>query len=197
MDLTFEPPDVARLPKIGRVADNCCMESTDDLGPELIVPSKRAQEAEQRAQQKTLRGLSARWGKEHAQRVDVLTKELLSVSTDAPADETMLLRTAATTSAVSEILGRAQLQLATRVEQLLDQPKLLVAVARSLKEVTAVQAASTRSFQELLEAAATMRAQRSIARAHAKKEKTWHEQVGGAAFDSSRRDSAGRHPAAN
>jgi hypothetical protein len=148
-----------------------------------------------KAQRQALRELSRRWGKEHRDRVDALTRELLAAAPDAPSDEVMLLRTAATTSAVSEVLSRAQLQLASRLEQFVDNPKLLLTLARALREVTAIQSASAKSFQQLLEAAGTMRAQRAIVRTH-KKNEVWHAQVGGA-LDSSRRDSSGRHPSSN
>ena len=172
------------------------MESTpEDLELDLIVSTKKEADAKQRAHRQALQALSSRWGDRHRKRVDALTKELGSDSPDAGADEQAIYRLAATCAAVCEQLGRAQLQLGERIERLVDEHKALLVVAKAMREVTSVQRSTLRSVQELLSAAATVRAQRKLVDSHAKR--TWHEDVGGASQPPPRRSPSARPEAAN
>lgn len=119
-----------------------------DLEPIIGEKAERMAAAKQKGQRAALHALSQRWGEQHAQRVTELSRELGTDSLDAGADERLIHRLAATSTAVSEMLGRAQLQLAERLERFVDDPKALLVVARSLREVTTTQAATMRSIQE-------------------------------------------------
>jgi hypothetical protein len=172
------------------------MESTpDERDLDPIVPPRRQADARQQSQRKAMQALSARWGEEHLKRIDELAKELSTGTPDAGADERLIHRLAATSTAVSEMLGRAQLQLAERLERFVDDPKALLIVAKSLREVTTTQSSTLRSVEELLAAAATVRAQRRLVDSHAKR--SWHEDVGGGSLPHTRRDPSTRHPASN
>ena len=139
--------------------------------------------------------LSERWGERHAARVRELTDELALTDPEALADERLVQRLAANSAAVSEILGRAQLQLAERLERFVDAPKSFLALARSLKEVTTTQNSTMRTVQELLSALSTVRTQRAVTARYTRGE-SWHEHVGGG-FLQARRDPANGHPTAN
>jgi hypothetical protein len=199
MDLMIAPAASARsarLPILGWLADNRRMECMpDELDFDPIVPPKREANPQQQSQRKALRALSARWGETHSKRVDELARELCTGSPDAGSDERLIHRLAATSTAVSEMLGRAQLQLAERLERFVDNPKALLIVAKSLREVTSTQSSTLRSVQELLSAAATVRAQRRMVDHHAKR--TWHEDIGGASLPPARRSPPARAETAN
>lgn len=157
--------------------------------------TKQAPSQGQRDQRKALHALSQRWGEKHAARVAELGRELGLGTSDIGADGRLVNQLAATSAAVAEMLGRAQLQLAERLERFVDDPKALLIVAKSLREVTTTQTSTLRSVQELLSAAATLRAQRRLVDSHAKR--TWHEDVGGGSFPQARRDPSTRSPASN
>jgi hypothetical protein len=166
-----------------------------DLEPMAGPVAERVAAAKQKVGRKALQHLSQRWGQKHAERVAELARELAAGSPDAGADERLIHRLAATSTAVSEMLGRAQLQLAERLERFVDDPKALLVVAKSLREVTTTQASTLRSLQELLTAAATVRSQRRLVDSHAKR--TWHEDIGGAHLPHDRRSPSTRAPASN
>jgi hypothetical protein len=171
------------------------LQPNPELEPVTGRDAERASAAKQTSQRKALHALSQRWGQKHADRVAELAQELGAGSPDAGADEQLIHRLAATSAAVSEILCRAQLQLAERLERFVDEPKALLIVARSLREVTTTQIATMRSVQELLSAAGTLRAQRRLVDQHARR--TWHEDVGGASHPHARRDPSTGAPASN
>lgn len=158
----------------------------DQGGKQHKVPPAKGHQA------KALRDLTQRWGQKHAKRTDEVARDLGS---SVAASEHLLHRLAATSTVVSEMLGRAQLQLAERLERFVDDPKALLVVAKSLREVTTTQSSTLRSVQELLSAAATVGAQRKLVDSHAKR--TWHEDVGGPSFPHARRDPSTRAPASN
>jgi hypothetical protein len=166
-----------------------------DLEPVTGPEAERAAAAKQKSQRKAIHELSQRWGQKHAERVDALARELGAGSPDAGADEKIVQRLAASSTAVAEVLHRAQLQLAERLERFFDDPKNFLMLAKSLQALTTTQSSTMRSVQELLSAAATVRAQRKIVDSHAKR--PWHEDVGGAPLPHARRDLSTRHPASN
>lgn len=142
-----------------------------------------------------LRRTGDRWGVEHAARVAALTEDLVDGIQDATPPEQTLLKLAAGTTAVAESLQRSQLQLAERLERLVDAPQLLVAVAKGMAETTRIHGATTRNASELLQAAGTLRAQRRLV--DQRERKSWHADVRGAALGQTGRDSVGRPAAAN
>jgi hypothetical protein len=166
-----------------------------DLKPVVGKDAEQAVAAKQKNQRKAIHDLSQRWGQKHAERVDELARELSAGSPGAGADEKVVQRLAASSTAVAEVLHRAQLQLAERLERFVDDPKALLVVAKSLREVTSTQSSTLRSVQELLSAAGTVRAQRRLVDYHAKQ--TWHEDVGGGSIPHARRDPHARPPASN
>jgi hypothetical protein len=166
-----------------------------DLEPVVGKDAEQAATAKQKSQRQAIHELSQRWGQKHAARVDELARELSAGSPDAGADEKIVQRLAASSTAVAEVLHRAQLQLAERLERFVDDPKTFLMLAKSLQALTTTQSSTMRSVQELLSAAATVRAQRRLVDSHAKR--TWHEDVGGGSFRHARRDPSTRHPASN
>jgi hypothetical protein len=187
---------VGSLPMIDRLIDNRLMESIKyEDAAELIVEESGHRRPNERSQRDAIRKLSARWGTAHKKRVEELVQELLATAPDAQTDEILVFRLAASGTAVAEKVSRAQLQLAERLECLVDQPKLFLALAKSLQMLTVTQNATTRSVQELLSAAATVRAQRRLVDHHAKR--TWHADIGGAPQPPTRRGPSMRPETAN
>lgn len=164
--------------------------------PDLLTDSEDRNERKKlkQTERESFRKITEKWGEGHAARVSALTDELINDSASSGSKEHLIQRLAANSAAVAEIVGRAQLQLAERMERFVDNSKLFLALARSLKEATAVQSSTMRSVQELLSAAATIRSQRVINEEH--NSRSWHEDTGGG-FASARRNSTDRHSQAN
>ena len=102
------------------------------------------------------------WQREHSRRARAYESQLLKESPQASADEKLLLHLASHDAALCETLGEAEVQLCKRVTTLVDNPKVVCALARALHEVTACRSAAAKRVQELLESAGVIRGQRRI-----------------------------------
>ena len=126
---------------------------------------------ERNEQDESIRALNRRWHDEHRRNVRRLEKQLMADNPGASSAERLLISSGAHEAAVAELLGRCQLLLAKRVEAFMDSPPQALRIARVLAEATACRNSTSRRVEELLHAAATLRAQRSNAES---KPKTGH-----------------------
>lgn len=107
--------------------------------------------------------LSARWEKEHAKRAAEVEAELVKQRSKPSAEERLLLRLAAHDIALADALGRAETQLAERTLALVDNVKVALSLARTLKEVTACRTEASRRIEQLLQTAGVIRGQQRLA----------------------------------
>jgi hypothetical protein len=106
--------------------------------------------------------LNSLWRRAHQKRTRVLKRTLLSDHKDASKVDEVLAGLAAHEIAIAEALGDSQVLLAGRLTAFVDAPQSLMTVARAISEVTASRNATTRRAAELLQTAATLRAQRAL-----------------------------------
>ena len=133
-----------------------------DIDPERLCDIEKKRRAEDETT-KHIAALSARWQGEHAGRTRQIEKQLLKERGQTNADERLLVALAAHDCALAELLGRTELQLAKRLLALLDNVKLGVQLARTLKEVSMCRESATRRLQSLLQTANVLRGQRRLA----------------------------------
>jgi hypothetical protein len=91
---------------------------------------------------------------------------LSSSSPDADADERLLHRLVADEMVVLAALDDARHQLAARLPLLVDDPRLLIAVGKSLREIIAMTNAIGRRVESVLATASTLRASRRMFSTH-------------------------------
>lgn len=106
--------------------------------------------------------LSASWKKAHEARSAEIQSELMKQHADAGADERLLLGLASHDVALAETLGRAETQLAERLLLLIDNVKLGLALAKTLKQVVACRDGATGRAQDLLQTAGVIRGQQKL-----------------------------------
>lgn len=125
--------------------------------------SERTVEKERRDADSAIALLNTRWRKEHRRAVRKLEKSFIDSHAGASGAEKVLLKLGAHDAALAELLSDAQLLLAKRLQALVDSPAQVLALARALAQTTATRGAAARRAEELLQAVATLRAQRSQA----------------------------------
>ena len=134
--------------------------------PDIDLEEEGANKEQQKTEAETTKhiaALSAHWQTEHAGRTRQIEKQLLKERGQATADERLLVALAAHDCALAELLGQSELQLAKRLRALVDNVKVGVQLARTLKEVSTCRESATRRLQSLLQAAAVLRGQRRLA----------------------------------
>jgi len=107
--------------------------------------------------------LSTEWQAQHKKRSARIERELRKQHPNAGADECMLVQLTAHDVALAEVLGETQTQLAHRIHAMIDNPKVALALAKSLREVTSCRNSATRRVEELLATAGVLRGQRKLA----------------------------------
>lgn len=106
--------------------------------------------------------LSAHWQREHRKRTKKFERELRKDSPQASAAERLLLGIAAHDLALSDLLGRSEVELGQRTLALLDNAALSLTLARSLRQVVACREAATRRMQDVLQCVGVLRGQRKL-----------------------------------
>jgi hypothetical protein len=109
-----------------------------------------------------LASLNRQWAAVHRKRARATNKQFLSAFPNATAVDKVLVRLAAHDTAIAELLGEAQVLLASRVVALLNNPKLVLTLTRGLSETTSCRNAAARRVEELLGTVTTMCAQRAL-----------------------------------
>lgn len=115
-----------------------------------------------RSADEALAALSKRWRREHERAARRQQKALLADAPAASAAERTVIGAAAKDLALAETLWRSQVELASRVNALIDSPKAVLLLARALREVTACRSAATTRAEQLLLAVGTLAAQRQL-----------------------------------
>ena len=115
------------------------------------------------AQTDSINGLNKHWQAKHRERDRAVKKRLLADYTAPSAADRVLLGLASHDTAIAELIGDAQVLLASRVVAFVDSPKLALALARALGEATSCRNAATQRVEALLQTVTTTRAQRDLA----------------------------------
>ena len=106
--------------------------------------------------------LSAHWQREHRKRARKFERELRKDSPQASSAERLLLGIAAHDLALSDLLGRSEVELAQRTFALINDVALSLTLARSLRQVVACREAATRRVQDVLQCVGVLRGQRKL-----------------------------------
>ena len=106
--------------------------------------------------------LSRVWQRQHALRKNSIKSELIEQYPDADAAERLVLGLVSHDVALAETLGRTEVQLAHRALVLVDNVAVGLAIARTLRQLSAVREAATHRVQDLLQAARVLRGQRNL-----------------------------------
>lgn len=107
--------------------------------------------------------LSHAWQRQHSLRKKSIKDELLKQYPDADAAERLVLGLVSHDVALAETLGRTEVQLAHRALALVDNVAIGMAIAKTLRQLSAVREATTQRVQDLLQAARVLRGQRKLA----------------------------------
>lgn len=110
----------------------------------------------------TIVALSKKWRREHERATRRQVKALIADAPNPSANERVALTAAAKDLVLGETLWRSQVELASRINVLLDNPKLVLLLAKTLREVTACRNSATSRAEQLLLAVGTLRAQRRL-----------------------------------
>ena len=92
-----------------------------------------------------------------------IKNELMKQYPDADAAERLVLRLVSHDVALAETLGRTEVELAHRALALVDNVAIGLALAKTLRQLSAVRGAATQRVQDLLQAARVLRGQRKLA----------------------------------
>jgi hypothetical protein len=152
------PPSAAATPKPDLLSQR-------EQSPKVPVPpSAPVSTQPPKAEQESPRRLSLR--PEFLKRGAEALHLLSSSSPDADADERLLHRLVADEMVVLAALDDARHQLAARLPLLVDDPRLLIAVGKSLREIIAMTNAIGRRVESVLATASTLRASRRMFSTH-------------------------------
>jgi hypothetical protein len=123
--------------------------------------SPEEQEAcERAAAEAHVDALNQAWRAQHLKRRQAIEKQLLTARTDVTAVDRVLVSLAAHDAALAELLGDAQVLVASRVLALVNNPKQMLALARGLRETTSCRTAATTRVEQLLLTVARLPAKR-------------------------------------
>lgn len=137
-----------------------CMRSKEEFDPAWIGEVKPK---DTRATDTAVAQLSTEWQAQHKKRSAQIEDELRKQHPSAGADECVLVQLTAHDLALAEVLAETQTQLAHRIHAMIDNPKVALALAKSLREVTSCRNSATRRVEELLATAGVLRGQRKLA----------------------------------
>lgn len=138
----------------------CGMENNDDVDP---ARRDELEPADTKARDHAVARLCAKWQRAHIKRTKQIEELLLKERPKAAADERLVLGLVAHDVALAEILGRTEVQIAERVLALVNDVKVAVALAKTLREVTACRTAASGRVEQLLQTAGVLRGQRQLA----------------------------------
>lgn len=124
--------------------------------------TKAAAQAEQDGR-RALRERSDAWAEHHKALVKEVERDLLRDCGDVGPDHALLTRMAAIEAVLSARLADLELQLIERACTLVDNPAHVATLARTLKDVVAVNGAIGGRMEALLGSASILRAQRELA----------------------------------
>ena len=128
--------------------------------PEAEARRQREQEAE------TIRyvaRLNKEWQTDHAKRAAEFETELTKESPRATFEDKLLVKLISHDFALSEVLGEAEIQLARRVAMMVDNAKVVLALARALRETSACRGATERRIEGLMQTRSVLRGQHKLA----------------------------------
>lgn len=127
-------------------------------------PEEQAEEAArvQAEHEGHVEALNRHWRGAHRKRTRAIERQLMSALPNATAVDKVLVKLAAHDAAVAELVGDAQVLLASRVVALVDNPKSVATLTRALSESTSCRNAAARRVEALMQTVTTMRTQRAF-----------------------------------
>ena len=106
--------------------------------------------------------LSAEWQKDHERNARKTEEQLLANRQQASPEERLLLKMAAHDTTLAELLGECEVQLAKRIQVLIDDVATVLKVTRTLKQVITCRTATAQRARETMLAANVLRGQRRL-----------------------------------
>jgi hypothetical protein len=128
----------------------------------LAEQTKRAEESELESIRHVAQ-LNERWLKDHRERAQAIEAKLIEESPNAGASDRLLVGLVAHDYVLSEALGHAEALLAVRISKMVDNCRVVTALAKALRETTICRSSTERRIQQLVQTRMVLRGQRRLA----------------------------------
>jgi len=133
-----------------------------NLDWDLAEETKRAEERELECIRHVAQ-LNERWLEDHRGRAQALEAKLIEEAPNGGASDKLLVSLMAHDYVLSEALGHAEALLAVRISTMVDNCRVVTALAKALRETTICRSSTERRIQQVMQTRVILRGQRRIA----------------------------------